>query len=161
MGLDMYLYGERWMSDRIFTEDKMFTNPQFVDLAKLFDLNPKDLDGPVTIKFTVGYWRKANAIHNWFVKNVQGGKDECKPHHVSLEQLAELRKDCVNALAAYQKDYKDIAADILPPMSGFFFGSTDLNECYAIDLRNTIAIVDKCLNNDRFKDFQFSYRSCW
>ena len=25
----------------------------------------------------VGYWRKANAIHGWFVRNVQNGKDDC------------------------------------------------------------------------------------
>lgn len=161
MGLDMYLYGERWMSDRLYINNNSYSNPKFVDLAELFELNPKDLDGSVTVKFTVGYWRKANAIHNWFVRNVQNGKDECQPHHVSREKLAELRSTCLNALAAYNGGNEDLAAEILPPMSGFFFGSTDLNECYAIDLRNTIAIVDRCLNNDRFKDFQFSYRSCW
>ena len=25
----------------------------------------------------VGYWRKQNAIHNWFVENVQDGIDDC------------------------------------------------------------------------------------
>lgn len=33
----------------------------------------------------VGYWRKANAIHAWFVKNVQGGVDNCQSHEVSKE----------------------------------------------------------------------------
>ncbi len=28
-----------------------------------------------TIREEVLYWRKANAIHQWFVENVQGGED--------------------------------------------------------------------------------------
>ena len=30
-----------------------------------------------------GYWRKANQIHKWFVDNVQGGIDDCRPYPVS------------------------------------------------------------------------------
>ncbi len=35
----------------------------------------------------VGYWRKANQIHNWFVKNVQGGVDDCGYYGVTKEKL--------------------------------------------------------------------------
>ena len=37
-----------------------------------------------------GYWRKANAIHGWFVDNVQDGMDDCKEYYVSREKLKEL-----------------------------------------------------------------------
>jgi len=33
----------------------------------------------------VGYWRKANHIHKWFVDNVQNGVDECLTYQVSIE----------------------------------------------------------------------------
>lgn len=46
----------------------------------------------------VCYWRKANAIHGWFVQNVQGGEDDCGIYTVELGQLAELRDACKNVL---------------------------------------------------------------
>ena len=38
----------------------------------------------------MGYWRKANAVHNWFVDNVQDGNDGCKHYWVSKEDLQKL-----------------------------------------------------------------------
>ena len=43
----------------------------------------------------VGYWRKANQIHNWFVNHVQDGIDDCDYHHeVTKELLEELLDTC-------------------------------------------------------------------
>src|SRR5260221_4638829 len=36
------------------------------------------------------YWRKANAIHSWFVQNIQGGVDNCGRYEISWEQIAHL-----------------------------------------------------------------------
>lgn len=47
----------------------------------------------------IGYWRKANAIHGWFVRNCAEGVDECQPIAVSREQLEALRRDVQDALA--------------------------------------------------------------
>ena len=38
----------------------------------------------------VCYWRKSNAIHNWFVNNIQDGKDDCGLYPVSKEKIKEL-----------------------------------------------------------------------
>jgi hypothetical protein len=43
----------------------------------------------------VGYWRKANQIHDWFVQNVQDGRDECQESWVTRVQLQELYDACV------------------------------------------------------------------
>lgn len=40
------------------------------------------------------YWRKANAIHKWFVRNVQSGNDDCGTYLVSKEILKELVDIC-------------------------------------------------------------------
>jgi hypothetical protein len=48
----------------------------------------------------VAYWRKANAIHNWFVEHVQKGEDNCQAYYVSREKLAELKATCDKVLAA-------------------------------------------------------------
>ena len=43
----------------------------------------------------VGYWRKANQIHNWFVNNVQNEIDDCCFHdEVTKEKLLELYDIC-------------------------------------------------------------------
>lgn len=47
----------------------------------------------------IGYWRKANAVHGWFVRECANNVDECQEIFVSREQLLKLRSDCNNALA--------------------------------------------------------------
>ncbi len=47
----------------------------------------------------VGYWRKANHIHKWFVDNVQDGEDDCREYYVSIKQLHELRNICFDILS--------------------------------------------------------------
>ena len=47
----------------------------------------------------VGYWRKANAIHAWFVDHVQDSIDDCDYHHeVTKEILEELRDTCIKVV---------------------------------------------------------------
>jgi hypothetical protein len=47
----------------------------------------------------VGYWRKANQIHNWFVENIQDGIDDCDYHReVTEEDLEELLDVCKRVL---------------------------------------------------------------
>tara|TARA_R110002126_G_scaffold14054_14_gene59814 strand:+ start:181 stop:630 length:450 start_codon:yes stop_codon:yes gene_type:complete len=104
------------------------------------------------VKINIGYWRKANAIHNWFVQNTQGGKDECQPSYVARNQLAELKDLCIKAIAT--KDTKE-----LQPKQGFFFGTYEIDDYYWADLRETIDIVSKALAlNDTYG---FEYRASW
>jgi hypothetical protein len=85
---------------------------------------------------------------------VQGGRDECQPHHVERDQLRELRDRCQRVL-----DDHALAEDLLPAQSGFFFGGTDYNEYYFQDLEHTIKIIDKCLALPQ--DWSFEYCSSW
>jgi hypothetical protein len=69
----------------------------------------------VTFSEMVGYWRKANHIHKWFVDNVQDGKDDCHEYYVSIKKLHELRDTCFDILSKLhgmeirvpKKDVKD------------------------------------------------------
>lgn len=88
-----------------------------------------------TSEIEVGCWRKANHIHNWFVENVQEGTDDCEGYAVTLENLAELEEACNHALLG------DTGA--LPPKSGFFFGSTEIDEGYFEHCRETILICKR------------------
>ena len=89
------------------------------------------------------YWRKSNAIHRWFVIEAGEGNDDCTPIYVAIEHLAELRDNCLEVLEDRGK-----AAEILPTMGGFFFGSTDYDECYFEDLKTTAADLTRLLKAD-------------
>jgi hypothetical protein len=156
MGLDMYLKASRYVSGWDFDGKDQVKN--FSDILEKMDLDMSDVkDGnpSMTISVTVGYWRKANAIHKWFVDNVQEGRDECQTTYVTRDQLKGLKTLCLEVLVDNSK-----ANTLLPPQSGFFFGSTAIDEWYLDDLKQTVRIIDRCLS-DKFKRFSFEYRSSW
>lgn len=150
MGLDMYLKAKLYTS-KYFNEDVH-------SKIKSLNLSAPGMDGAcnasVELSFEAGYWRKANQIHNWFVKNVQDGVDECQPHCVSLEQLTELRDLCKQAIETRN-------AELLPPSSGFFFGDTEVNERYWEQLQHTADGLTKLLEHPNINKFDFTYQSSW
>ena len=154
MGLDQYLSASEYISRVDYTADTLVENPLFKQMCEQFDvsLDPTGFAG-IAIEFPMGYWRKANQIHNWFVLNVQDGDDNCGSYYVSRENLEELKDLCVQVLAD-----PELAEDLLPTSSGFFFGSTEYDSGYASDLKNTIEIIDRCLSS-RFSGFEYS--SSW
>ena len=136
MGLDMYLNASRYLSD--YNEaDKQKKE----ELFKLFpELKAYTAQATKEVTVEVGYWRKANAIHNWFVQNVQGGEDNCANYWVSRPRLSVLKSLCEQVLAEH-----NLAEKLLPPTGGFFFGSTEIDEGYFQDLSDTIQIIDRVL----------------
>lgn len=153
MGLDMYLYASRYLSDydKADKEKKanMLDNFPELNVYLTEDSNPIN-----EVRAEVGYWRKANQIHAWFVDNVQDGIDECQESRVSREKLAELKGLCERVLSD-----NTLAEELLPSRSGFFFGQTEYDEYYMNDLSNTVAIIDGAL---RLPDnWSMSYRSSW
>jgi hypothetical protein len=101
------------------------------------------------------YWRKANAIHKWFVDNVQGGLDECQESWVSQEQLEQLLAVIEEIMADNTK-----AAELLPPQAGFFFGSTDMDDWYWKDLERTRDGLRGLLAKN-LKSWSIYYRASW
>lgn len=172
----MYLYREQQAyrddKDQIYEIDTMKRSAP--DGAKL-----------VSIREEVGYWRKANQIHNWFVQNVQGGEDNCADYTVSYEQLEELLRTVKEVLAAstlvpgkvsmgqqlVDGEWQDILEDgkviedptvakkLLPTQEGLFFGGYDYDEWYLAQLHDTVAILEKVL--ERVDDHWFTYNSWW
>lgn len=104
----------------------------------------------------IGYWRKANAIHNWFVYNCQDGVDDCKEYFVSIEQIKILHDTCIKSIKN-----KKIAQKLLPPVEGFFFGSTEIDEGYIEDLNNTINICESIIKEYEIRPFDIYYQSSW
>ena len=196
MGLDMYL--GRVKKNSILTPREM----SVIDLDELKETHPKTfkklLDENIIVErgehykyFSfaedVGYWRKANAIHNWFVENVQGGIDECDQYEVPKTKIIELLDICKEVLngsnlisgkvhngtswsgGVETKHIEDgkviedssIAEMLLPSTSGFFFGNTDYNEWYMEDIKSTIEILEKVLSDTDFSTHYITYQSSW
>lgn len=104
------------------------------------------VDDTIKVSITCAYWRKANAIHNWFVTNCQEGVDECQVSDVHPEQLAQLRDLCLRAVTAYDQGEPEVARSVLTPTQGFFFGGTEVDDWYAQDLRDTAAAIERVVN---------------
>jgi len=119
-----------------------------------------DRSPSVHVSATVAYWRKANAIHNWFVQTLAGGKDECQRIYVERNKLQALSDLAGEALKYYETGEPEMACKLLPPSSGFFFGSTEIDDGYAQDLRDTIEQLAPFLNGAA-KDLTFYYRASW
>ena len=110
---------------------------------------PIRFDRISTIEEEVGYWRKANQIHRWFVENVQEGKDDCGEYYVTLDNLKKLLEDCKSVLENKgKKTESKIAKSVLPTQGGFFFGSTDYDEYYWQDIEDTIKIVEGIIEEE-------------
>ena len=101
----------------------------------------------------VGYWRKQNQIHQWFVENVQNGEDNCAEYCVSKGQLEDLLEICKKIL-----NDNSLAEELLPTASGFFFGGTEYDEWYFDGIENTIEILEGVLS-DTSADYYYS--SSW
>ena len=100
------------------------------------------------------YWRKANQIHAWFVKNVQDGADDCGSYEVSKAQLRSLLRD-VNAVLRCKKK----ADMILPTTEGFFFGGGEYDSYYFDDLDYTKAqLTDELKLGEAIS---YHYQSSW
>ncbi len=152
MGLDMYLRATTYVSNYDFRPADKPVNKAIKEALGLGHLDADDAS--VEVSITVGYWRKANQIHKWFVDNCQDGVDECQKAWVSRGQLEELLKLC-------KETQETKNAELLPPESGFFFGSTEIDEWYWTDIEETIKMLEGLLNDEALKDFDFEYQSSW
>lgn len=161
MGLDQYLYARRYMSNSDFGSLQKWSElyDKVSSATNIKDILSPELQGDSFnsgfITFKVGYWRKENAIHNWFVLNCQDGNDDCGEHWVGREQLAKLKEACDEVLADPTK-----ADEILPTADGFFFGTTDYDDWYLSGLERTSKLIGHLLEKAD-DSWDFAYHSSW
>lgn len=123
------------------------------------------------------YWRKANAIHNWFVENVQNGEDDCGYYEVSIDQICDLMDCCGEIIATIPEletilnseeyDYVfpdnavETAQEVLPTTSGFFFGDTNYNYFYFQEILDTFNVLKELVENFDSEKYCYYYHSSW
>ena len=137
------------------------------------------------------YWRKANAIHNFFVENVQDGDDNQRDYVISKSVIEDLCERCdlvlqlldrcpkreVQYCCGYQRNDKGEAVEmydtsivydvgdeiqsLLPTSGGFFFGGTEYDEWYRRDILDTKELCDKLLIEVDWDNEEIVYGSSW
>ena len=156
MGLDMYLskktYVKQW--DHQSPEEKY-------DVVVTKGGEPVEGIKASRVKYIeeeIGYWRKANAIHKWFVDTVQEGEDDCGDYYVNDNELQTLLDLCKQVMDDFNQTGGIKAHELLPCQSGFFFGSTDYDEWYFKYIKLTILILEDALED---RGGEIYYTSSW
>jgi len=173
MGLDMYLtkkyYVKNW-------EHTVPENKYEITVLKGGKPSTIPTDKITYITTEAMYWNQANAIHKWFVDNVQDGNDDCGYYYVDSDKLKELLALCTKVLNStalikgkivigYRMEDGELmedsslAEELLPSTSGFFFGGTDYDEYYYHKLQYTKTELEKLLAIDDGGGYE--YHSSW
>ena len=161
MGLDMYLYIRHNEYSSIHSPNKNI-ELEYTKFMKQHGPNlPTPISASVKTTYEVGYWRKANAIHRWFIENCapRDGAgdtvDDCRPVAVDVDQLELLLDACKQI-----KDNHKLAPTLLPTQKGFFFGPTEYDEWYFDHIDSTIKIIEpviEFMNNIETDDTSDEY----
>lgn len=189
MGLDMFLFAVEKGKEKYLVDNKrsgLYVIPYpYFDIfyadrelgSKLlpYNLVIPNCDNPGLYHKQLCYWRKNNAIHNWFVRNVQNGIDNNKWYRVSYKQLLHLKLTCEEVVAHskipcsaalsseqyYSQPIIDpsVAKRLLPTLDGYFNGDTDYNGYYIDDIKETIKDLEKVLEETDFDRFTVFYNS--
>jgi len=157
MGLDMYLEKRNYVKNWNY-----MSNNEKHNVVVTKNGEPVSHIKPERITYVneeVGYWCKANHIHNWFVENVQEGKDDCGDYWVNKEDLEKLLDLCKQIIEDPSK-----AEELLPTRSGFFFGGTEYDEYYMNSIEHTINILEEVLSEVDERGYlhgEIYYSSSW
>lgn len=150
MGLDMYLSAKKYAS-RHFSPEVLDKVVEAIGAGSFVQKDHPSIE----VSVNVAYWRKANAIHKWFVENVQDGNDDCRTYHVTREEVKTLISLCKEVL-----NDRENAHELLPTAEGFFFGGTDYDDWYFGSLEETIEQLSSALEKTT-DDWAFEYQASW
>jgi hypothetical protein len=171
MGLDMYLWAERYVSQSEYVKtDNAETpyvrqpNPEYDRLITEFPEGTADTAEykSVLIRAKIGDWRKVNQVHGWFVNEVSDGVDDCKDIYVDASKLRELRVICEFLIDnKTAPDILDKIEENLPLAEGFFFGSREIDEYYWSGLEQTIPILTNAIRLAEDENCSIYYTASW
>lgn len=112
----------------------------------------------IELRYPVGYWRNANAIHWWFV-TLSGGYDKRQMIFVGRVDLKNLQTACESVLANRTQEEAEKQNLFPPPGSKW---ETQMDEWYFEDLERTVEMADYLLNLiPKDEDLTFTYNASW
>lgn len=131
------------ITDRLTIEEGEYDGQTFVDASR------NDTE-------RVGYMRKHNHLLPYFKY-----EDNCSDRFVSKSEVEAFIDDAKTVIShRYEDDAQEVAEDLIPTESGFFFGSTEYDEYYYADLEEDIRIFEEILDNFDFNN-DVLIMHCW
>ena len=180
MGLDMYLYKKTYVKNWEHTpKERKHTITVKQGGKKRTDINPDRIS---EITESVGYWRKFNALHSWFVQELGDGVDDCKELYFGRDKMKELLEilkkvktildnspkkkiqvhtGWANGKETYEEGEAydtDEVEELLPTASGFFFGGTEYDDWYHRQVSETIVMFEELLEEE---GGDYYYQASW
>lgn len=162
MGLDMYLSVRKYVSNYNWDGLEKQNNPEYDSLIETGGMkkyvNISERSGAASLEVVSLYWRKENAIHQWFIDNCADGIDDCRPVYVTRDHLKQLLEKITYVL--YNRDE---APEELPTQGGFFFGATEYNDWYWEGLERTQKELSMLLKRTEGEEdsIAFIYEASW
>lgn len=110
------------------------------------------------ISYEIMYWRKANQIRRWFVENIEdfNFNDNCEKYVISKETLENL----INDISAVLEN-PEMAEELIPTSSGFFFGNQEYDQYYFETLKDTLEEIKIILEETDFENEEIYYTEWW
>lgn len=146
MGLDMYFYERHWLEPQKNKRGNL-VKPSFSIPTQMYGKGRKRFEHVSYITCKVGYFRKANAIHKYFLDRCgySDSFDDVNGRDLfpSVVDILELKEICLQLLGLTGKKFKEMAKELLPTAEGFFWGSLEYDRWYRRDLREFVKMVNK------------------
>jgi hypothetical protein len=181
MGLDMYMSKKTYVKQWSHNKPEEQFNVEVKKGGEPF--NKIKTDRVSYVVEEVSYWRKFNALHNWFVNECGDGEDNCQEIYIG-EKLPELLETLHKVKEVYENSPKkkvqvesgwsngeksfvevevpedtDTLDELFPTSSGFFFGGTEYDEYYIEQVNETIELIEGLLKEDENGDYY--YQASW
>lgn len=149
MGLDQYIY----ISKENLTDD------YYEHLGEaVYENDELQYYNDSNVLTEIGYFRKSNWLHGYFDRLCEErtghGIEDCEYFVFSKHDLHTLLEIARDVIATDSIAY---AEDWLPPQSGFFFGSTAIDDYYFEDLQDFVNTMEQWEDSDE----QFVYYAWW
>ena len=108
----------------------------------------------------VYYWRKANSIHNWILKET-GTPSDFNAGDNGIELTKDMLIKFVEQAETVLRDKSDETSErLIPSCSGFFFGNTAYDEWYYKVIESTAEKFKQLISTFDFESYELVY-SCW
>lgn len=183
MGLDMYLEKRTYIKNWSHMKKDQLTKVKITG-KKAKGIRPDRISYIIE---EMAYWRKANQIHDYFIRECADGDGNKTEMYVSVKQLEGLLERCRKVLKASKlvkgkikngssfKNGKEepimedgkyiedptVAKELLPTTEGFFFGGTDYDEYYLADIKETIKVLKSLLSEEGHLNGEYYYIASW
>lgn len=149
MGLDQYIYISK----------ENLTDNYYENLGEaVYENDEIQYYNDTSVLTEIAYFRKSNWLHGYFDRlcEERTGHEigDCEYFVFNKRDLHTLLETVRDVIATDSVAY---AEDWLPPQSGFFFGSTAIDDYYFEDLQDFVDTMEKWEDSDE----QFVYYAWW